>query len=108
MLKTMVFFPDVVPGGTGQCDTIEYEGRFWLVPFWKNTPDGRWRSPARIIPLDQLAHQDVRGSPFGDFVLTEGIPKALFDGDASMRGVAATMGCIENPEIRLPTPGSTQ
>jgi hypothetical protein len=108
MLKTMVFFSDVPDGQIYHCGTIEYEGRFWLVPYWRKSPAGEWRTPARIIPLDQFVCQDLReGNGSVAFSLPQGISKGLFDGAASEQAKAAAIGCIENPEdIQLPIPGA--
>ena len=38
----------------GDVDTIEYEGKFWLVPEWNDTQDGEWTKPTRIICLEGL------------------------------------------------------
>ena len=74
-----MFFSDVPEGIIYKVDTIEYQGKMWLVPEWFDNPLGGWRKPVRIICLDVLPHQKTPGNPEADFVLNAGIPKSVFD-----------------------------
>ena len=102
ILKTMIFFTDVPDGTIHQCDTIEHEGHFWLVPQWLEARSEGWRRPTRIIRLDAFQHQDTRGGAVSDFVLNQGIPKAVFDGQIQSLVTAGVV--IENPPIKVPIP----
>ncbi len=57
ILKTMIFFSDAEPGKIFLYDTIEYDGKFWIVPEWLINRTLGKRRPARIIPLNQYRHQ---------------------------------------------------
>ena len=102
--KTMLFFVGEPLGGIEQCDTIEYQGAFWLVPKWLDNPATGLRRPLRIIRLDSFSSQDNRtgGSGFGDFVLPQGMPKEIFDG--RVQSLAGKQVVFENPPIDFPMP----
>ena len=79
ILKTVVALEDG-DGTIFHMDTIEYQGRFWLVPAWLEAPSEGWKMPVRIICLDPLPHQKFPpGSGYGDFVLSGPLPKAALD-----------------------------
>jgi len=80
-------------------DTIEHEGKLWLVPIWLDTPDGKWTMPARIIRLDTLAHQKMSGQ--ADFVLSGPMPKELF-ADQTPKTPIPGFEYHELPAIRFP------
>jgi len=65
-------------------DAIEYQGKFWLVPTWLDSPDGKQSKPLRLILLDSLQHQrlDPSGGSRADFAVNNPIPKAVLDGRA--------------------------
>jgi hypothetical protein len=87
-------------------DTIEHEGKFWLVPDWIEKPLEGWKSPERIILLDVLPHQKVPpGSPIpADFVLGYPRPTASFaNGQTPIQSTAEPV-VIESPDIRVPIP----
>lgn len=99
--KTMLFFSDDTQGNIYKVDTIEYKGKFWLVPEWIDMPQEGLTMPARIILLDILNHQNTIGSAIGDFVLSDGIPKAVFDGKQS----GGQYVVIERPDIQIRSQG---
>lgn len=87
-------------------DTIEFEGKLWLVPEWIEKPLEGWKSPKRIILLDALPHQKVPpGSPIpADFVL--GYPRStafLKNGQTPTQPTTEAV-VIKNPDIRIPIP----
>ena len=70
----------LVIGGEGavvKMDTIENEGRYWLVPTWIDAKGGTVSTPERVIPLDQFEHQ-TSGGDIADFVVNSPIPKKVF------------------------------
>ena len=101
IFKTALAFQDVPDGTIYKCDTIEYQGAFWLVPEWLENPDAGVMIPARIICLDGLIHQTTPDNPGADFWLNTGIPKSVFDG-AVPPGDKYVM--IERPDIKFPIP----
>jgi hypothetical protein len=99
IFKTMIGFDDAPQ--LYQVDTIEYDGKMWLVPHWLDTLDKQWRMPVRIICLDSLAHQKLPpGSPYGDFSLSAPISRAVFDGQRQPQ-LGDGYVVIETPPIRL-------
>jgi hypothetical protein len=78
-------------------DTIEHEGQFWLVPEWIVDSKTGTRMPARIILLDKSMHQKTTGHAFGDFVLNQLIPRAVFEG----RQTGGPYTVVERPDIKI-------
>ena len=96
VLKTFV----AVGNEVHKVDTIEWQGKFWLVPLWVEAKDLGLQRPVRIISLSDLAHQ--KGGPGADFVLTDPLPKEFFD----LAGPSAQEGrfvVVEKPELTMPT-----
>jgi len=62
-------------------DTIEHEGRLWIVPEWiDGWPAEGYSRPARAIRVDQLG---CKPAPVGfecEWALQGSLPKAVFDG----------------------------
>lgn len=100
----MKIFKTLVPAEDGlfSCDTIEYEGKLWLVPEWfDETPKKGYSRPVRIICMETLEHS----APFGenDYVLKDPIPKAVLDGHVP-QGLENKYIVIENPAEIFYTP----
>jgi hypothetical protein len=78
-----------------EADTIEYEGRLWIVPEWLAGPTKGTEMPARIICLDNL--QTAKPGPryWADLVLSIPLSKDFLEGRALIQGVAV----IEKPDI---------
>lgn len=104
ILTTMVFFSDIPDGKIYKCDTIEFEGKMWLVPEWVDNPREGWRKPVRIICLDILPHQKSPGGP-ADFVLNHGIPKSVFFDGQIPSPPEDLYVVIERPDISFPAIG---
>ena len=81
-------------------DTIEYEGKMWLVPEWLDSISLRVSTPLRIIGLDAFVHQKMPGNP-ADFLVELPIPKSVFEGQIppELKGVVQI---VESPDIRFP------
>ncbi len=78
---TLIFFEE----GKGEiftCDTIYYEGKYWLVHTWLDLPDRTRKRPERIVCLSDLEHQpsaqDWKQKGV-DFFLNAPLPKSVFD-----------------------------
>lgn len=84
-------------------DTIEHEGRLWLVPIWIDLPQGQGTMPLRLIPLDRLPHQKSNAGEW-DFVVSKPIPKELLY-EAVPSQIAEQYGVVEHPNIRIPVGG---
>jgi hypothetical protein len=76
-------------------DTIEHEGKLWLVPTWIEG----MTMPERIVCLSNLRHQKsgVKGR---DFVLARSIPRAVLFGHVLPEHKAEYL-IIERPPIRM-------
>jgi hypothetical protein len=103
ILKTAVALEGDNSGSIYQMDTIEWQGKNWLVPQWLEAPQLGYSIPARIICLDYLPHQKTAGGNFGDFVLNQPLPKAMFEGPLP-KTPTALPAVIERPDIRFPIP----
>ena len=94
LLKTTA----VVGSDIVNADTIEHEGKLWLVPHWLDTPDGQWQMPGRLVhPLTQAFQ------PFGTdrYVLSSPLPKELFAVRTPPQPVDG-YEVQELPDIRIP------
>jgi hypothetical protein len=78
IFKTAVLVED--GGDLLQCDTIEYEGKLWLVPEWLEVPTQRMTMPTRIIGLDRSLFQKPSPKYPVDYFLSCPLPKAVFYG----------------------------
>jgi hypothetical protein len=92
-------------------DTIEYEGRVWLVPAWLESRATGGRKPERMICLDNLPHQriDPQDSPVDSpihFRLVDPIPKTVLEGRVPP-GLESVYVVLEAPEIG-PTPDESR
>lgn len=102
ILKTLVGLDS--GGGLYHMETIEHQGKMWLVPGWLEAPSEGWKIPARIICLDPLPHQKLpQGDPYGDFVLNGPLHKSVCDGHTQLTAGYAYV-VIERPDIRIPIP----
>ena len=101
IFKTIYFYSDAEIGHLLKCDTIEYQGRFWLVPSWtENHTTGKMK-PDRIICLNSLPHQILPLGAPENFALDVPIPKCVFDGEIPP---GTTFEIVENPEIEVYIP----
>jgi hypothetical protein len=100
ILKTLITFTDANLGIILKCDTIEFEGKYWLVPEWlENATTGKMQ-PLRIICLDLLPHQKTS---LVDFVLNDPIPKCVFDGEIPVE-TTLNFQIVESPQIWVDIP----
>ncbi len=77
-LKVMVAVDGM--DGFSLCDAIELQGGIWLVPKWIESPSEGWKTPARMFLMNLLPHQKMGGDWPNEYVLSESLPKELFDG----------------------------
>lgn len=81
-------------------DTIEHEGKLWLVPAWTRSPIPGTLRPLRIICLDGLPMQppDTRKGPRDyDRVLTQPLDKDTLEG-----GTSQGLVVVEKPDMIRP------
>lgn len=74
---------------------------FWLVPKWLTTPDGRFRTPAVAIRLDELQPQLTPKSPHADALLTKPLSIGVAEGDAQSIANSG-LEAVEGPSDRFP------
>jgi hypothetical protein len=74
--KVLVGFDD---GEMTHCDAVEYDDTIWLVPRWIET--GAYRTPERMLRLDQFAHQMFPPPSAINIAVNEPIPRALYSGE---------------------------
>lgn len=99
LLKTMV----TLEGDIIRVDTIEHEGKLWLVPGWIDSPSEGWSSPERIILLDELPHQRMAPGNPADWVLNCPMPKAVFAGQIPKQSPYRFV-VLERPDIKFHIP----
>ena len=80
MIFTTKLFTNALPGFLFDCDTILWDGRYWIVPAWIEDQTTRKRRPERIILLDNLKHQTLPPGSAHHFFLNDSIPKDVFSG----------------------------
>lgn len=90
-------------GGVFHMDTIEYQGGFWLVPEWLKELGSNIGMPARLIRLDSLPHQKTPGSPLGDFVLNNPLPKDVVDRHSPVK-TGSGYEVIQYPDLQVRIP----
>jgi hypothetical protein len=81
-------------------DTIEYQGRFWLVPAWLDRRSAGWTRPLRIVWLATGQHKRTKVNDQADFLVEEPIPKAVFDGRIPSQ-LTGKVAVIEAPDIKV-------
>lgn len=84
IFKTVVTLIDLDALGQRMVvDTIEHEGKLWLVPEWSSTLDGKSTKPTRIICLEGLPLQANTGDRTqAEFDLQCPMTKAILNGQA--------------------------
>jgi hypothetical protein len=68
-------------------DTIEYEGKWWIVPEWLAGPSAGTRCPARIISTDGLRLIPAAPQYQADFVLSVPLSRDVLEGRAIKQGL---------------------
>lgn len=79
IVKTLVFFSGYDEGHSCLIDTVQHEGKWWLVGSWLEAIATRERMPELLVRLEGLQYQGVEGQPYR-FVLNNPIPKSVLDG----------------------------
>lgn len=98
--KTALFFEgESIADGMSVLDTIEHEGRKWLVPFWLTDESSGLSKPERIICLDLLPHQKS-GAIHYDYILTQPMPRAALDGHVPPPSKGIFL-IVESPTIEI-------
>ena len=101
ILKTLMGFSDFDINNLYRVDTVEWNGRLWLVPNWIEAHATRERQPIRIIAMDRLPHWRMDGEEGVDFQLGVLIPRCVFDGQLPP-GSDQYFEIVESPPFRIP------
>ncbi len=89
-----------INGAIAIMDTVEIQGRFFLVPQWFDLPAENKSVPERLVPLDQFDYSEIQGSV--RFVVERPVPKRVFDcADPSQE--APGYEVILGPQIQSPS-----
>lgn len=89
-----------------QMDTIEHEGKMWLVPCWLEASSEGWKTPERIICLDDLPHQKGSSDILADFILNDPLPIFVLSGQIPKDSNYSSI-VIMRPGIRIPITSPT-
>jgi len=100
--KTAVILSDPGDNKIYHADTIEYEGKLWIVPTWIESPFLSYKLPERIVCLQTLRHQksDTHGV---DYILNDPIPRYVLYGQIPHTSEYAAIVRIR-PDIKVPIP----
>jgi hypothetical protein len=99
--KTVVTLIDLdALGQTLDVDTIEYEGKLWLVPEWNDTIDGTVTMPARLICLAGLPLEKNTSGGVADYVLQHPMTKAILNGQIPPE-LANKVAVVHDPNIQI-------
>lgn len=99
--KTLVGFSD--GGSLFECDTIRYEGQFWLVPEWFESPELGEKRPVRIVALASFQHQEMPSEWAAKFLVNEPVQRDVFEG-RTLTTAISKFRVIEAPDIRISIP----
>jgi hypothetical protein len=81
-------------------DVIEYQKKFWLVPYWLDNPIEKVTKPLRIVSLETLRHSRADGRD-PEFVVEFPVPSYVFEG-RTPPAEADKYVVIENPDVLIP------
>jgi hypothetical protein len=88
-------------------DTIEHEGKLWLVPKWLESPTEGVQRPERIVRIDTLQKDKIdRSRPNAlpaDHVLNAPMPRSVLQGPIQP-GKDSAYEVIPQPDIEIPLP----
>ena len=84
-------------------DTVEYEGRLWLVPDWIEYPGQGVMKPTRMIALAQLGYSEMPNFGRVKWAITHSPPKELFEGPV-LSPIVSSYEVLILPEVQFPIP----
>jgi hypothetical protein len=97
ILKAMI----AVGSQLHKIDAIEHDGKLWIVPYWFDIPERGVTKPGRIIRVDTLRTQDVRGGQFGDVVVHDPLPKEILEMNCPEQ-MLKQFEYVDHPNIEFP------
>src|ERR1700722_19089659 len=82
------------------CDSIQHDGKLWLVPEWLEEASKPYSKPVRMIGLSGLQYRSMPMGSEADFVLDYPVPQEVMRG--SVQGdQAAPFVVLERPDVRI-------
>jgi hypothetical protein len=106
VFRVLVHYADQF--GISVADGIEYQGKRWVVGRWLENKTEKYRTPERIICLDDLGCYSTPNSSKSDFALFAPLSKGVCEGTVPPASGSRYV-VIERPDIRFPLrPGSIE
>ena len=104
IFQTMISFDEGGPTLT-QVDTIEHQGRLWLVGEWLENRTKGYRIPTRLVCPGMHRFQPNPQPGFGriDYSISAPVSKAVYEGRAQPSGTDG-YEILERPDVRFPLP----
>jgi hypothetical protein len=87
------------------CDSIEHEGKRWIVPKWLDRADIGKSRPVRIICLDGFLRYTSGGPHQADFQLLEPLSRDVYEGRDPLE-LGGQKAVIEFPPLEIQNPTS--
>ncbi len=82
-------------------EAFGYQYKPYLVPRWEEGPEGAWRRPEWLIPLEPFGCEALKDDPDGaDFRVATPIPRSLWSGPPSAE-LVRRYGVLVRPPGRL-------
>jgi hypothetical protein len=83
------------------CDTIQHDGKLWLVPAWLEEEATKpYNRPARLIGMSGLKYRSMPMRSEVDFVMEHPVPEAILEG--RVQGAqSAPFLILERPDVRI-------
>lgn len=92
-----------------EMETIEFEGRYWLVPNWFLSPDGQTMRPLRIIaPRFAPGYKPIAGLAALEIFRALPLPKTLLEQGVIPSELSPVVEVRESPDIVVPNPDVLQ
>jgi hypothetical protein len=83
-------------------EAIRYENRLWLVPAWRLQANAAYRTPLRMICLDNIRHDTLPWDAPADLLVLDALPESIFAGPVG-DDVLARYHVVERPVgVRVP------
>lgn len=99
VFKTQLSFSGFDEGSFYLVDTIFYQNEWWLVSSWLEANDKSDKVPDKIVRLSGLRYQEVDGQRYR-FLLSNSIPKSVFEGIAQEGYVVARFPVLEHIRVQ--------
>ena len=99
VMKTTIQCED---GSQRVCDTIQHDGKLWLVPAWVDDASQPYSRPVRLIGMSGLKYWSMPMHSAVDFVVEDRVPEAILQGTALTEPEVPYV-ILERPDVRITT-----